>query len=107
MQGEPLTRVLEHHFLLSALQDVLLHGVLAHEPVDADMRFLADTVGTCHRLQVVLGVPVALSKRGGRKGASATCLRRGGHSTRAKADACGHNTHVEDDDRIGRLEVDT
>jgi hypothetical protein len=54
------TGILEHHFLLSTLEDVLLHGVLADETIDADMRLLADTMRAGHRLQIVLRIPVAL-----------------------------------------------
>ena len=54
------TGILEDHLLARTLEDVLLHGVLANEAVDAHVRLLADTMRTRHRLEIVLRVPVAL-----------------------------------------------
>ena len=87
-----LTGVLEHHLLLRTLQHVLLHRVLAHEPVDTDMGLLADTMSTSHSLQIVLRVPVALSRR---------------MSITISGEGQNEMTHVKDNDRVRSLKIDT
>ena len=55
-----LTGIFQNHLLLRPFQDVLFHCVLADEPEDADMRLLSNSMCSCHCLQVVLWVPIAL-----------------------------------------------
>ena len=49
--------VVEHHLLLGALQDVLLHRVAGQEAVDVDSVLLPDAVSATHCLEIVLRVP--------------------------------------------------
>mmetsp|Transcript_31084 Transcript_31084/g.59984 ORF Transcript_31084/g.59984 Transcript_31084/m.59984 type:complete len:315 (-) Transcript_31084:1667-2611(-) len=53
-------QVIKHHLPLGTLEDVLLHRVLGHKPVDVHRVLLADAVRAGHGLQVVLRVPVAV-----------------------------------------------
>jgi hypothetical protein len=54
------TGILQYHLLFGAFEDILFHRVFAHEPVHANMRLLANTMGPRHGLEVILWVPVAL-----------------------------------------------
>ncbi len=54
------TRILQYHFLLCTFEDVLFYSVLAHETENVDMGLLTDPVRSCHSLQVILRIPVAL-----------------------------------------------
>lgn len=61
--SEERTGIFEHHFTFGALQDILLHRVLADKAIDANVRLLANSMSTGHRLEVILGIPVALEDR--------------------------------------------
>ena len=62
MKGWTPTGVLQDHFFLSSLQNILFHRVLAHKAVDTNVRLLSYPVGTCHGLQIVLRVPITLKE---------------------------------------------
>ena len=55
-----LTSIFKHHLPLGTFKNILFHRVLAHEAIDTDMGLLSDTMRTSHRLQVILGIPIAL-----------------------------------------------
>lgn len=99
---EILTRILKHRLLARALENIL-HRVLAHESVYADMRFLAHTMGTCHRLQVVLYIAVTLST-GPRDHVSNVFASWRGTQPLAPRTA-GNATHIEDDHGVRGLQV--
>lgn len=43
-----------------SLNDLLFHRILGNQPIDKDLLLLTDSMGTVHRLQIDLWIPVRI-----------------------------------------------
>ena len=55
-----LTGIFQNHFFLSSFQNIFFHRIFANQPIDVHMGFLPNSMSSGHRLQIVLGIPIAL-----------------------------------------------
>ena len=51
---------IEHQLSFSNFKDLLLNGVFNHKPVNEHIIFLTDSVSTCQRLLIIMGVEITV-----------------------------------------------